>query len=617
MTKNNDTFDIIVIGAGHAGIEAAMAAARMGNSVALVTLRANKIGFMSCNPAIGGVGKGQLVKEIDALGGQMARAADACGIQFRILNASKGPAVWSSRAQIDSKKYCRYMCKLLKSQKNIYIKEAEVTRLVIKNKTVKGVQTSKGNLIKAKAVVITPGTFLNGLMHIGMKSFPGGRIEDKYASKHLSDFLKELGFKILRFKTGTCARLDGKTINFSKMRIQKGDSPPKPFSFSTPKLKTKQVSCFVTHTNSQTHDIIRRNLDSSPLFSGKIIGTGVRYCPSLEDKVVKFPHHLRHQIFLEPHGRSTDEFYPNGISTSLPEDIQRDFIHSILGLEKVKINRFGYGIEHDVIDSTQLYPTLETKLISNLYFAGQINGSTGYEEAAAQGLIAGINAALKIKRKHDLILDRSTSYIGVLIDDLVTKGTNEPYRMFTSRVEYRLVIREDNADLRLRKFGFKVGLVNKSLYNKVLKKKEAIARGIRYLKENKVVLNSKKISFYQLLKRPQVGLNDLLKDVASLRKAKPFKDKIKDILSGIEIEVKYSGFIKRQFAEVKDFQHLEKISIPDNINYAEIATLSLEIKEKLNFYRPLNLGQASRISGVTPAAITTLLIYLKKIKGKK
>lgn len=616
MSKDK-VYDVIVVGAGHAGCEAALASARMGCLTLLVTLSIDTIGFMSCNPAIGGVGKGQLVKEIDALGGRMAQITDACGIQFRVLNASKGPAVWSSRAQVDRKKYYLYMQQVVLNQKNLKVQETEVSGLMVKQGLINGVETNEGKRLFAKAVILTPGTFLNGLMHIGMRSFPGGRIEEKHATGKLSGCLRDLGFKILRFKTGTCARLDGATIDFSKLRVQNGDNPPEPFSFSTQTIDIKQVCCYLTYTNDNTHRIIRENLDRSPLYGGKIIGTGVRYCPSLEDKIVKFPHHLRHQIFLEPEGLDTDEFYPNGLSTSLPEDVQADFIHSIAGLEKARINRYGYGIEHDVVDSTQLFPTLETKLIRSLYLAGQINGSTGYEEAAAQGLIAGINAALNIKGKPALTLDRATSYIGVLIDDLITKGTNEPYRMFTSRVEYRLVLREDNADLRLRKAGFEIGLVDKEDYEKTLRKQEAISAGIKYFKENRVLNNGKKISLYQLLKRPEIKIEHLLEvSPPNPLSNSMFGDETsnnKEVLKGIEIEVKYSGFIKRQLAEVKDFKHLEKIRIPPDLGYDRINGLSAEIREKLLRFRPINLGQASRISGVTPTAITILMVYLKKI----
>lgn len=602
-------YDIIIIGGGHAGCEAALASARTGCKCALITMHKDTIALMSCNPAIGGVGKGQLVKEIDALGGEMARATDSCGIQFRVLNKSKGPAVWSSRAQVDMEKYKRYMQKIITYQKNLEILETKVLNLISKNRTIKGIETDRHEQIFAKVVVLTPGTFLNGLIHVGMKSFPGGRIEEQQASKRLSESLKDLGFNMLRFKTGTCARLNGKTIDFSKCEIQHGDDPPRPFSVYTNKLDIKQVPCYITYTNKRTHEIINNNLERSPLFSGKITGTGVRYCPSLEDKVVKFPHHERHQIFLEPEGLDTDEYYPSGLSTSLPEDVQSDFIHSIPGLERAKINRFGYGIEHDVVDPTQCFPTLESKHVKNLYLAGQINGTTGYEEAAAQGLVAGINAALKTKGKPELILDRSNSYIGVLIDDLITKGTNEPYRMLTSRVEYRLTIREDNADLRLRELGFNIGLVTKEEHIKTQSKQKSIDEAMKHLKEKRITNNGKNVTLFQFLKRPEVKVDDIVNDIPACYPP--------DVLNQIEIETKYSGFIKRQLSEVSSFRNLEKIKIPKTMNYDKVGALSLEIKEKLSEARPVNLGQASRISGITPAAVSILMVYLKKIKSSK
>ncbi len=609
MAKNK-IYDVIVIGAGHAGCEAALAASRMGCQVLMLNLHLDTIGLMSCNPAIGGIGKGQLVKEIDALGGEMAQAADKCGIQFRILNSSKGPAVQSSRAQVDRKGYCQYMQKAVTTQENLHVLEAEAIGLICNNKVVEGIRANDGRSFSARTVVVAPGTFLNGLIHIGMRSFAGGRIEEREISKGLSEDLKGLGFHLSRFKTGTCARLDGKTIDFSGLSPQKGDKVPRPFSFFTGKIDIKQLPCYITHTVEKTHQIIRKNLGVSPLFSGKIVGTGVRYCPSLEDKVVKFPHHPTHQIFLEPEGLDSDEFYPNGLSTSLPEDVQADFIRSVPGLEKVKINRFGYGIEHDAVDSTQLLPTLESKLVRNLYLAGQINGTTGYEEAAAQGLIAGINAVLRIKKKPPLILDRSTSYIGVLIDDLVTKGTDEPYRMFTSRVENRLILREDNADLRLSRIAFKIGLLAKKKYARVEEKQRKLEQGTNYLKENKITRNNEKITLYQFLKRPEVRIEDI--------KGRFLSDYSSDVLRAIEAGIKYSGYIQKQLAEVKKIKNLEQIRIPADLNYETIPSLSREIKEKLTRVSPLNLGQAGRISGITPAAIAILMVYLKKHShGKK
>jgi tRNA uridine 5-carboxymethylaminomethyl modification enzyme len=616
-----EQYDIIVIGAGHAGIEAALACARLGCKTLIVTLNSNTIGLMSCNPAIGGVGKGQLVKEIDALGGEMARAADACGIQFRTLNASKGAAVQSLRAQIDMAGYARYMGDLLRVQDNLVIKEAEIKRLIVEDNRVMGVITDTHQEIRAQCVVIAPGTFLDGVIHVGLHSSSAGRINEK-ASIGLADDLKRLGLNLLRFKTGTCPRLDKKSIDFTRLKRQEGDTPPIPFSFSTKAITQKQVSCYMTYTNQATHQLILDNLDRSPLYSGIIKATGVRYCPSIEDKVVKFRDRQRHQIFLEPVGLTTDEIYPNGLSTSLPEDVQLGILHSIEGLEDVSVIRFGYGIEHTVVLPTQLFSTLETKPVRNLFLAGQINGTTGYEEAASLGLIAGINAALRVKDKEPCILDRAGSYIGVLIDDLTTKGTAEPYRMFTSRVEYRLILRQDNADLRLTGIGYELGLVKKEAYLRIEDKIETIKEGIGVLKKkrvfpseaiNKLLIDSgtkpikKSASLEELLKRPQISLS-------ALRGMDKVCEEIPDFVSQqVEIEVKYAGFIQRQSAEVEKFKNLEKIKLPPELDYAAISGLSREIKEKLNRIKPLNLGQASRISGITPAAISILMVCLKKI----
>jgi tRNA uridine 5-carboxymethylaminomethyl modification enzyme len=618
-----EQYDVIVIGAGHAGIEASLACARMGVKTLMLTLDINSIGRMSCNPAIGGVGKGQLVKDLDALGGAMGVAADACAIQFRILNSSRGAAVQSSRAQIDMRKYSRYMQKRLKSQKNLVIKEAEAHKLMVEEGKVSGVITDKGP-IRAECVVICPGTFLDGLIHVGLKHFSGGRINEP-ACRLLADNLKELGFNLLRFKTGTCPRLDKNTISYSQLIRQDGDVIPKPFSFSTKNTKRKQIPCYITYTNMKTHEIIRNNLNRSPLYSGIIKATGVRYCPSIEDKIVKFAEKERHQVFLEPEGLGVNDIYPNGVSTSLPEDVQLELLHSIPGLEIAKVIRFGYGIEHTVVEPTQLYPTLETKAIRNLYLAGQINGTTGYEEAAAQGLVAGINAALRIKNKGPFILDRASSYIGVLIDDLTTKGTMEPYRMFTSRVEYRLIIREDNADLRLAKLGFDLGLVNKNDYHRTEKKIKGIKDGLIFLKKTRVKPNKwvnaklarlncaplkRAVTLEELLKRPQISI----KDLNILHKLKLGIGE--SAWQQVEIEVKYAGFIQRQSKDVERFKHLEKIRLPLDFDYSSLSGISREIREKLAKFKPLNLGQATRISGVTPVAISLLMVYLRKANAQ-
>jgi len=617
-------YDVLVVGAGHAGIEAAMAASNMGCSTLMLVLDAKSVGRLSCNPAIGGVGKGQLVKEIDALGGQMAHAADASGIQFRVLNASKGQAVHSTRAQVDMDAYSLFMQRLVKKQKLLHLKEAQVKKLIINNAAVCGVVTDKESIF-AERVVICAGTFLDGLIHIGLNHFPGGRMNEK-ASTALAEDLKSLGIKLLRFKTGTCPRLDKKTIDFSKLILQNGDFLVRPFSFTTRSIKQKQVPCHITYTNHLTHKVIRENLKYSPLYSGIISSTGVRYCPSIEDKVVKFSDKDRHQVFLEPQGLKTDAIYPNGLSTSLPEDVQLKLLHSIPGLEKVSVIRFGYGIEHTVVDATGLYPTLESKLVKGLFFAGQVNGTTGYEEAAAQGLVAGINAALKARKEKPFILERADGYIGVLIDDLTTKGTNEPYRMFTSRVEYRLLLREDNADLRLSQKGFELGLIKKSVYKKVQEKAEGVRKGISHLRKTRVKhldeFNrklkgqnlqelKKPVTLEELLRRPPVRLADL-KALGVLSKGV-----LESSWQQAEIEIKYAGFIQRQLKDVERFKHLEKIRIPQSIDYAIIPGVSREIKEKLSSFKPLNLGQASRISGVTPAAVSLLMVYLRKMNADR
>ncbi|MFH1867365.1 MAG: tRNA uridine-5-carboxymethylaminomethyl(34) synthesis enzyme MnmG [Candidatus Omnitrophota bacterium] len=613
-------YDIIVVGAGHAGCEAALAAARMKLKTLLITMDKESIAQMSCNPAIGGLGKSQLVREIDALGGEMAKATDAAGIHFRMLNRSKGPAVWSLRVQADRHKYSKYMQDVILSEKNLQVAEDEVTDILVRGKRIRGVRVKDGKDITAKAVILTPGTFLNGLIHIGLEHKPGGRYGEA-ASIGLSESLKKMGFNLSTLKTGTTPRIKKSSIDFTRLMAQPGDKEPFSFSFSTKKRLQNKVLCHLTYTNPKTHHIIRSGLDRSPLYTGIITSVGARYCPSVEDKVVKFSERERHQVFLEPEGLDTDWYYPNGLATSLPLDIQHDMIHSIEGLEEAEILRPGYGIEYEFIQPTQLFPTLESKLTGGLYFAGQINGTTGYEEAAAQGLIAGINASLKLKKMKDLVLGRSESYIGVLIDDLVTKGTNEPYRMFTSRVEYRLMLREDNADIRLRKYGYNAGLITKEELKNTEAKAERIDAAVKKLniikikpgpKINKMLEGlhtssiERTVSATELLKRPQVMLEDL---------------KRLNIVSGslsldeertVDIMIKYEGFIKRQMADIRKMEDVDKIRIPKDMDFSKISGLSREIVEKLNGVRPFTLGQASRISGVTPAAIMLLMVYLKK-----
>ncbi len=614
-------YQVIVIGAGHSGCEAVLAAARMGCKSLMLTANIDTIGLMSCNPSIGGVGKGHLVKEIDALGGEMGKAADATAIQFRRLNTRKGPAVQASRIQADRQAYKAYMRKALESEENIDIKQRMVEGFLEEGGKVVGVKSNLGEYFLADAVVVTPGTFPNGLIHIGQTRISAGRAGEAPALG-ISDSFESLGFKIGRLKTGTPPRLDGRTINWAILEPQPGDSNPKPFSFSNDKIEREQLPCYITYTNEKTHEVIRKNLHKSPLYSGVIKGIGPRYCPSIEDKVVKFGDKERHQIFLEPEGIGTYEIYPNGISTSLPLDVQFELVRTIKGLEEVEIIRPGYAIEYDYSDPTQLKPTLETKIVENLFFAGQINGTTGYEEAASQGLIAGINAAVRVKGGDPFILDRSQAYIGILIDDLVTKGVDEPYRMFTSRAEHRLILREDNADLRLREKGYKIGLVKDQDYERYLSKKTKIQEELERLEHTRVFPDSrineiltqlgssplkKPHTLKELLRRPEITWRELgLIDsyYTSLINT--------DILAQIEMDVKYEGYIQRQMEQVDKFKKLENVRIPENFQFDGIPGLSREIIQKLSRIRPGSLGQASRISGITPAAISILMVYLKR-----
>lgn len=627
MEYNAGKYDVIVIGGGHAGIEAALASARLGKKTAMFIINMDTLANMPCNPSIGGTSKGHLVREIDALGGQMGRSADACYIQSKMLNSSKGPAVHSLRAQIDRKKYHMYMKNILENEENLDIYQAEVTDIIYSDK-IEGIKTKTGAIYKSKCVVVTTGTYLKGKVIIGDVSYESGP-DGVFPANKLSESLNKIGINLRRFKTGTPARMNSKDLDFSKMEPQYGDSDVKSFSFLNEDnkeiLDKEQIKCYLTYTNSETHKVIKDNIHRSPLYSGEIKGIGPRYCPSIEDKVMRFKDKERHQIFIEPMGENTNETYIQGMSSCLPEDVQIKMYRTVPGLENAKMMRPAYAIEYDCIDSTNLNLSLEYKGVDGLFFAGQVNGSSGYEEAAAQGIIAGINSSRKIDKKAPLILDRSEAYIGVLIDDLVTKGTNEPYRMMTSRSEYRLLLRQDNADLRLTEKGYKIGLVKQEQYDKFLNKKILIEQEIERVKKKKVspTENNNKILKSLGSSELEVGvkLSDLLKrtelnydNTAKLDDERP--DLPESVKEQVEIQIKYEGYIKLQLEQIKAFKKLENKKLKTDIDYEEIKGLSLEARQKLNKQKPLSIGQASRISGVSPSDISVLLIYLNQISRK-
>jgi len=621
----NIEYDIIVVGGGHAGCEAGHAAAKMGARTLLITMDMTKLAQMSCNPAMGGIAKGQIIREIDALGGMSGLITDSSMIQYRMLNKSKGPAMWSPRAQCDRQRFSIEWRKVIEGMKNLFIWQEQAQHLIVEDDKAIGVETSFGNRFYGKSIILTNGTFLNGLMHVGFKNVRGGRSGEQ-ASHGLSDQLRDLGFTVDRLKTGTSARIDGRSVNFSDMTEQKGDDECSSFSFINDKKGIEnQMSCFLTHTNEEVHEELRKGLEYSPLFTGKIKGRGPRYCPSIEDKIVTFKERDAHQLFIEPEGRETIEYYINGFSSSLPMEVQIRALRKVKGLEKVEIFRPGYAIEYDFFQPTQLKHTLETKRIGNLYFAGQINGTTGYEEAAAQGLIAGINAVLKIEGREKLILGRDESYIGVLIDDLVTKGIDEPYRMFTARAEYRILLRQDNADERLTQKGFEIGLAEFDRIKRLGRKKEFVDNILSYLDQKSIEPDrinnfleevgtsriSQRVKAKSVAARPQVKLKQLIEKIDDEKSREFEKEELfEEVVESAEIRIKYEGYIERERIVAEKIRRLEMLKIPDDIEYSELLSISTEGREKMARIKPASIGQATRISGVSPSDINILLMYL-------